>query len=131
MVSPSRERDQAVLLFRRKDLLNEFDGWGTVQAELHRRRNDINVAPQLRSMAHALHRINATVLAISAKGARPHARFLRGLMELVRDNDTRRVPIVFTMQRGTGERKRIKLRHFPIAQMRQLLPSDTYLQALA
>jgi hypothetical protein len=130
MVSPSKDRDEAVFRFRRSDLLDEYDGWGTLHAELAARHADIDVARQLRAMAQALNRINVKVLAISARRVRAHASYLRGLMELVRDEDSRRVPIVFSFRHGARARSHIKLRHFPISQMRDLLPRDTYLQAL-
>lgn len=130
MLAPSRERDEAVLLFRRKELLTQFDGWGVVHRELEARRADISVAPQLKAAGYGIRRVHHLVRSVTARTARPHARFLRDLMQRVRDDDVRRVPVVFTATRKSRGEVQLRLHHFPVEQMAQLLPGDEYLRLL-
>lgn len=130
MTAPSRERDEAELLLKRKELLERFDAWGPVAVDLKRGRSDINLVAQLRSAARGLSKAHDAALATTTRAARKHALELRQLMDLVRDDDTRRVPTVMTIRKKPKGVVSVKLHHFLLAQMRMLLPRDAYLAAL-
>jgi hypothetical protein len=133
MKDPTRPRDQVVFLIDRTALLKEFDGWSTVRAELEKRHGQIDVAVNLRAVRSCVDRIHRRARALGALRARVHARYLRALMERVRVDDFRRLPVVYDASKFDGHRKLKLIFHwFPLREMHDLMPNDEYIaQVLA
>jgi hypothetical protein len=115
-----------------RELLAQFAGWGTVKADLEKRRSKVELLRMVRQLSRSIQAIHTTMRRATGNLLRAEVRILNRLVREVQHALPGMYPTILSHAKSARPPNvDFSFHHFPIHAMKELLPRDIWIRALA